>query len=336
MFREAHRLHRRTGLLAMPLGHETERIATFESELLNSFKKGDCRMRQAGLSAMNDANATLDGELRNGDPNQTAARELGSDTEARHQGDAAAHLNEALDGLERGEFDAHVQRGFVLFEGLHDLLPERRGDGMRDEAAGAQIADRDGTGASEGVTGIDDKGEFVAVDDGRAELWVVWSEREKAELDGMKENIVWNAAGEGSLDGDFDAPVLLAEIGEQRQQIEAGVLVGGNVEAAGVQSAELADGGCGLGAEIEHFEGVFAEDFTRGGEGCIARTAFKEDLAKFCFEFGDGLTYRRLCAMQAGGGAGEAAFLGHREKGFHLCQIHGEPRVSITAAVATD
>jgi hypothetical protein len=58
---------------------------------------------------------------------------------ARHDGYAHAHLHEALDALECGHFDGHVQRGFVASEELNYAAPERRFDTVRHEALAAEI-----------------------------------------------------------------------------------------------------------------------------------------------------------------------------------------------------
>ncbi len=217
-------------------------------------------MREAGLATMNDTQAPLKRELRNGNPHEAAAGDLRADREAGNERDPAAQLDKALDGFKRGEFDTHVERSFVLLEGLDDLLTEGRGDGVGDEVAGTEIADGNLARAGEGMAGIDDKGQIVAIDDGGGELRVVGAEGEQAELDAVQQHLVRDAAGERALHGDLDAAVSFAELRQQRKQVEAGVFVGGDAEFAGVESAKIANGTDGFRAEIEHFKGVFAQD----------------------------------------------------------------------------
>jgi hypothetical protein len=290
---------------------------------LDDLEEGERGVGEAGLAAVDEAEFALDLKLLDTDADEGAGGELVFDGEAGDEGDAVAHLDEAFDGIEGGEFDSHVERGFVAAEGLDDLLALGRGDIVRDEVLGTELADGDFAGAGEGVLRVDDESELVAVDDDRLDLGIVGFEGEDADFDGVEEDFVGDAAGESALDGDFDVRVLAAVFVEQRQKIETGVLVGGEIEAAAVEGTELGEGAGGLVAEVEEFEGVVAKDFAGVGEGAVAGRAFEEDFTEFAFELGDGLTDGRLGAVQAGGGAGEAALFGDGEKGFELEEVHG-------------
>ena len=58
--------------------------------------------------------------------------------------------------------------------------------------------------------------------------------------------------------------MLAAELVEQRKQIEAGVLVGGDEELSAVEFAEFGEGSGGLAAKVEQLQGVLAEDVAVG------------------------------------------------------------------------
>ena len=196
---------------------------------------------------------------------------------------------------------------------------------MRDEVLIAQLADRDLPGAREGVLWIDDQVQFVAVDDDRLHLRVIGFVGDDAELDRVQQHLIGNAAGQRALHGNLDLGVVAAKFVEQREQVEAGVLVGGEVQAAAMQFAQFGESAGGVVAQIQQLERVVAQYFARVGQGAVARGAVQQPLAKFRLELGDRLADSRLRAMQAGGRAREAAFLGDGEKGFQLEQIHIVP-----------
>lgn len=208
-------------------------------------------------------------------------------------------------------------------KGLDHLLPLRRRDVVRDEVLRRQLPDGDLSGAGEGMLGVDDEGELVAVDDDGAELRIFGTEREDAELDGVKEDFVGDAAGERALDGELDAWVLAAEFVEQGEEVETGVLVGGEVEAALVEFAQFSERADGVCAKVQEFLGVLPEEQAGVGKGSVACGAVEQDLAQLAFKLCDGLADGGLCAMEASGGAGEASLLGHCQKCLHLYQIQG-------------
>ena len=70
---------------------------------------------------------------------------------------------------------------------------------------------------------------------------------------------------------------------------------------------------------------VVAQQRAGGGERAIARGAVEEGFAHRFFELADDLADGGLGAVQAQGGAGETALLGHGEKGFELAEFHGAP-----------
>ncbi len=302
----------------------------------DDLEKRDGGVRQGGFAAMDEAEVSFDLEFGDFDLHEGPGLEFFADGEAGDERDTVAHLDEALDGLERGQFDAHAEGSFVAAKGLDDLLPLRRGDIVRDEGLRGELPDGDLSGSGEGMLGVDDEGELVAVDDDGAELRIFGAEGEDAELDGVEEDLVGDAAGERALDGELDAWVFPAELVEQREEVEAGVLVGGEVEAALVEFAEFGEGGDGVPAQVQELVGVLAEEQAGVGEGSVACAAVEQDLAQLAFELGDGLADGRLRAMEARGCAGEAALLGHCQKCLHLYQIQGLLHSDGGAPVSSD
>src|SRR5260370_14886838 len=62
---------------------------------------------------------------------------------ARHDGHAHAHLHEALDALDGGHFNGHVERGAVSRKQLNDAAAKGRFDAMLDEILSSKLGDID-------------------------------------------------------------------------------------------------------------------------------------------------------------------------------------------------
>ena len=90
------------------------------------------------------------------------------------------------------------------------------------------------------------------------------------------------------------------------QQIEDGKFIGGNDQLAFLQFAQLRERFGGLAAQIDQFFSVFVEDFAGVGQDAFARGTVKKSLAKFLFEFPDGLADGGLGAKQLVGRPGKA------------------------------
>jgi hypothetical protein len=147
---------------------------------------------------------------------------------------------------------------------------------------------------------------------------VVGSVGHDAELDVAEKELVGDFGGERTLNGDADVGAAAAEFVEDGQQVEAGVFVGGEQETTAVEGLQLFERADGFVADADELFGVVAEKFAGLGEGSVAGGALEEDLAEVGFEFADNLADGRLGAVQAGGGAGEAALLGDGEEGLEL------------------
>ena len=130
-----------------------------------------------------------------------------------------------------------------------------------------------------GVPGADDEREGVGVDGDGAVVFGIGLEGDDAELEEAEVELLGDFAGEGAMHGDVDRGVLLAKGVEDGEQVEAGVFVGGELEAAALERLELLDGGGGFAAEGEQAQGVFAQQLAGRGEGAVAGGAVEEDFA---------------------------------------------------------
>ena len=95
----------------------------------------------------------------------------------------------------------------------------------------------------QGWFGIHDERDGVGIDGDGAEAIAGGAEGDDAELDGALEELVGDAAGKRALHGDADVRADAAECVEHRQQIEAGVLVGGENQTAASSERSSIEGG---------------------------------------------------------------------------------------------
>ena len=147
-------------------------------------------------------------------------------------------------------------------------------------------------------------------------------EGDEAEFEGAQIELLGNARGQHALHGNADMGKLAAECVDGRQQVHAGVFVGGQLQVAALQALQFVEGARGFAAQGQQAQRVIAQQGAGSGERAIAGGAVKERLANGALELADDLADGGLGAMQAQGGAGEAALLGDGEKGFELAEFH--------------
>lgn len=285
------------------LGLEAVGAAGCEAVLLDRGEELDCGVGEVGLATVDETQLALHLQFFDQHADERAAAQFSFDGERGHESDAVAELDEAPDGLKRGQFDADAQGCFVAAKGLKHLCALGRGHVVRDKVFVAEVADGYVSGSSQGVARVDDEGEIIAKDDDGFERAIVWLEAENAYLDGVREHLVCDAAGERALHADHDARVGAAKTVKHRQQVEAGVLVGGQQQSAAVQRAQFAERLRRFNAQVQQLHGVFAQDHTGIGERAVAGSTLKESFAQFCLKLGDGLADGGLGAMEALGRA---------------------------------
>ena len=219
------------------LGSKCEGMAAVRSQGFDNVKESQAGVGERGAGAMDEPKAAGDFQFGDCDLHQFSAGELGLDGEAGNQRDALAARHEALDGLEAGQLDAHVEGRFVTSKRFDHALAERRCDRVRDEILCAQLADGDLFLIRQGMLRVDDEGDRVGVDGDGVETCVLGAKRKNAELDGSLEELIGDLAGEGSLHGNADLGEITTEFVEDGQKPEAGVLVGCDSEAAALEGA---------------------------------------------------------------------------------------------------
>ena len=96
--------------------------------------------------------------------NQFPLLEFSLNGQPGYQRHTVAHRHEALDRLQAGQFDAHVQRGLVMLKGLDYLSPQRGGHIMRDKVLRSEIANRHSLLPRQGVPRIYDEGQLIGID----------------------------------------------------------------------------------------------------------------------------------------------------------------------------
>jgi type III secretory pathway component EscV len=88
-----------------------------------------------------------------------------------------------------------------------------------------------------------------------------------------------------------------AELIQDRQQVEAGELVGGNTKLALIHLLQFMQGADGLTTHVEQLFRILQQDFTGIGENAFARGAIEEGFANLVLELADRLTDRWLGAV---------------------------------------
>src|SRR6187402_716923 len=284
----------------------------------HNLQKCHGRVRKRGLLAVDQAQLPLHLELFDHHLHQVSGGELTFHAQTWGYGHTVAHRNEALHSVQGRQLYLNPQRSLVASKGIHHLCALGGGDVMGNEILRTQVADGDGLRGGQRMFWMDDEGESVPVDDDRADLRVFRAKGQDTELDGVRQDLIRDAAGQRAVHSDLDAWVLSAKDVQKRKQVEAGVFVRSEIQDAPVQGAQFFERAAGLRPEIEQFLRVFTEHFASVGQGTVAHGALKERFSEFCFEFGDGLADSWLGPAKAHGGSRKAAFLGDGEKGFEL------------------
>ena len=283
--------------------------------------RGD--IRETGFPAHYQTQFPIDLQLRNGYSHQFSGGQFMRHSKAGNDSDAAASSDEALHGLHAWQLDSDVEGCPGFFEGLDDSLPKRRIHIVGDEALFPKIPDADFFAARERMPRLDDDRHTVPIDGNRSEVMGIGSEGEDADFCRPGMQLCRDATSECPLDGDTDFGQLLPETIKNREEIETGVFIGGDGQAAPVKRAEFVQCNGGFAAECEQSFCVGQQDFSCRSERTISGNAFEEDFAYVALELANDLADRGLRSMQLFCRAGEAFQLGNSQKGFELIQIQG-------------
>src|SRR5580692_3561884 len=101
------------------------------------------------------------------------------------------------------------------------------------------------------MVGADDEVEAVSVDRDGAELLRVGPERDDAQLESAKAQLVWNVRGQHAVHSHAYMRSLTAKGVNGRQQVHAGVLVGCQLQTAPLKVLELTERARGLAPQCQ-------------------------------------------------------------------------------------
>src|SRR6266852_4480590 len=309
-------------LLGLTFPLEAVVSAALPGELFCDFQEGASGVREGGLLPVDEAQLALKVQLAHRNADQFSATDFILHADRRYQRHTVAHAHKALNGLQGGQLDVHVQGRLVLAEGFDDFVAIGRAYDVSDERLRSQLTDADFVRRSQCMSGGNHKHQLVEIDHRRFQLQFLRIVGEDSDLDVVLKDIIRDGAAQRTTYRDPNHGVQTTEFRQHRQQIEGGELVGGHHQLALLQFAELDQSFLCVLPQVEKFLGVFLEDASGVGQHTIARGAVEERLADFQLQLADGLADRRLGAEKLLRGAGEAALTGYCEEDFELGKVH--------------
>src|SRR6266487_4396447 len=128
-------------LLLFPL--ETIMSAALPGKLFGDFEEGASSVRKCGLLPVDEAQLALEVQFAHRNADQLSASDFVLHADRGHQRHAISHTYKALDGLQSGQLDVHVQGGLVLAEGFDDSVAIGRAYDVSDEGLRPQLTDAD-------------------------------------------------------------------------------------------------------------------------------------------------------------------------------------------------
>ena len=165
--------------------------------------------------------------------------------------------------------------------------------------------------------------ELVAADGNLEQPRFRRMERQRAEVEAALLHLDGDLPRRHAADVDRDVREALAEPPDERQQRVHGGLVGADQHAPALQIAELAHRGLGFLGQPHEPLAVVVQHLAGVGQRAALRGSIEQLFAQIDFEAPDRLAHGRLRAVHLGGGAREAALLGHGEKRLQRGDIHG-------------
>jgi len=298
----------------------------YKDEELLDFEKAEelgGGVGEAGAATGDDVEMAGDVELANLELFQGAVVDFPGDTHTGDDGDAHAHLHEALNAFDGRHFHGHVERRLMAREKLDDAAAEGRFDDVGDKVFLAKLLDIDLLLLGEEMLGRNDESEFVLENFGGLELRVTGHKGHRAEIEPVVHDFMGNIAGKHAVQADLDAGMGFAEFGDGRKESVDGAFVDAEGEFAALEALEVHQAFLDFVAQVEEALGVFAKEGAGVGEADGARAADEEGLAEGFFELADGQADRGLRAVKAFGGAREAALAGDGQKDLEFSEIHG-------------
>ena len=109
----------------------------------------------------------------------------------------------------------------------------------------------------------DDECQAVVINGDGAEFRRVEAERRDADLESAQTQFLGDAAGQHAVHGDADLGKLAAKLVDGRQQVHAGVFVGGQLQAAALQALQFVERAGGFAAQRQQSQRVVAQQIRR-------------------------------------------------------------------------
>jgi hypothetical protein len=125
---------------------------------------------------------------------------------------------------------------------------------------------------------------------------------------------VGDIAGKNAVYADLNGGMFLAEDGQGGKQSVDGTFIYAEGKFAALEAFEVGKAFFYLVAEVDEALGVFLEDHAGVGHTHRPGATNEQGLAKTVFELADGEADGGLCAEEALGSAGKAAFFGDGEE----------------------
>jgi hypothetical protein len=122
--------------------------------------------------SVNQPELAMQAQLFYRNMDQLSAGEFTFHADLGQERDPVSHGYELLDGLQRGQLDVHVERGFKALERLDYFVAIGRGNVMRGKGFGAQLADADFGLGGKRMAGRHDEHQLILIDHGGMQLRV--------------------------------------------------------------------------------------------------------------------------------------------------------------------
>src|SRR5215470_17635884 len=137
---------------------------------LGQRKKCPRSVRETCALSIHQTQLSVQSQLTYGNSYQFAARQFTLHADFRDKSYTIPHDEEALDSLQCGQLNVHVQWSLVTAKCLDHFLAIRRRNDMGNKRLRAQLTDADLIRRSQRMTGRNHERQLVQVDDDRTQL----------------------------------------------------------------------------------------------------------------------------------------------------------------------
>src|SRR5947209_226616 len=290
------------------------------------FEEGRGGVREGRAAQVGGPEDALVGEAADGDGGERAALDLFGDAHARHDGEADLPLDEALDGLDGGEFEDDVERRVVLGERLDDALARRRADVVREERLLAQLFQAHRLARGQAVARTHDEHQLVFEDGEGLKLAVPRLEGHQREVQCAVNHPARELLRGVAEQFDQNVRVALAELEDEvGQEVERRALVRADAHAPALERAHLGHGLARLVAQGDDAARVVVDDAAHVGERGRLLRAVEQRRADLLFEAAYRQAHGGLRAVDALRRLREAALLDDLQEEFQLRYLHLNP-----------